>query len=593
MFKSHTCGELRAAHVGQEVTLAGWVNLRREFGGIIFIVLRDREGLTQVVVDAQTAPAARAVAADVRNEYVIQVRGLVRPRPADQVNPEWPTGAIEVEAREVNILNTAQTPPFYIYEESPVDEALRLRYRYLDLRRKRMQRNLILRHKVVRFIREYLSDHGFIEIETPMLFKSTPEGARDYLVPSRIHPGKFYALPQSPQQLKQLLMVAGFERYYQIARCFRDEDLRGDRQPEFTQLDLEMSFVHRDDVLDMVEGLFTALVPAVTPEKRFRSPFPRLTYAEALARYGTDKPDLRFGMELVDLSNALAGSGFGVFSSALQSGGQIKAIVAPGCADYTRSQLDELTEIVKGQGARGLVTLAFRADGVKGPAVKFLTEEELTAIAAHTGAQTGDLVCIVAAAPAVVGASLSALRLTFRDRLSLVDPNLMAFGWVLDFPMFEWNAEEQRWDAAHHPFTMPRPNTYAAMMADPAAVLSDAYDLVCNGYEMASGSIRVHDPKIQMDIFRVLGYPEDEARAKFGHMMEAFSYGAPPHGGMAPGIDRLVMLLAGEANIREVIAFPKTAQATDLMADAPSPVSERQLKELHIRLTIPGGGGNL
>ncbi|HOT90633.1 MAG TPA: aspartate--tRNA ligase [Anaerolineae bacterium] len=586
MFKSHTCGELRAAHVGQEVTLAGWVNLRRDFGGIIFIVLRDREGLTQVVVDAQTAPAARAVAADVRNEYVIQVRGVVRPRPADQMNPEWPTGAIEVEAHEVNILNTAQTPPFYIYDESPVDEALRLRYRYLDLRRKRMQRNLILRHKVVRFIREYLSDHGFIEVETPMLFKSTPEGARDYLVPSRIHPGKFYALPQSPQQLKQLLMVAGFERYYQIARCFRDEDLRGDRQPEFTQLDLEMSFVHRDDVLDMVEGLFTALVPAVTPEKRVLSPFPRLTYAEALARYGTDKPDLRFGMELVDLSDALAESGFGVFSGALQAGGKIKAIVAPGCADYSRSQLDELTEIVKAQGAKGLVTLAFRGDGVKGPAVKFLTESELTAIAARTGAQAGDLVCIVAAAPAVVAASLSALRLTFRDRLSLVDPNLIAFGWVLDFPMFEWNAEEQRWDAAHHPFTMPRPNTYEAMMADPLAVLSDAYDLICNGYEVASGSIRVHDPKIQMDIFRVLGYPEDEARAKFGHMMEAFSYGAPPHGGMAPGIDRLVMLLAGEANIREVIAFPKTAQATDLMADAPSPVSERQLKELHIRLEL-------
>ncbi len=586
MFKSHTCGELHAEHAGQEVTLAGWVNLRRDFGGVIFIVLRDRDGLTQVVVDAETAPAARAIAADVRNEYVIQVRGVVRQRPADQVNAAWATGAIEVEAHDVQILNTAQTPPFYIYDESPVDEVLRLRYRYLDLRRKRMQRNIILRHKTVQFIREYLDQHGFLDIETPQLFKSTPEGARDYLVPSRVHPGKFYALPQSPQQLKQLLMVAGFERYYQIARCFRDEDLRGDRQPEFTQLDLEMSFVHRDDVLDIVEGLFTALIPAVTPEKRILSPFPRLGHAEALERYGSDKPDLRFGMELVNLTDALAESGFGVFSGAVQSGGQVKAIVAPGCADYARSQIDELTDIVKGQGAKGLVTLAFRNDGVKGPAVKFLTEGELATIAARTGAGEGDLVCIVAAAPGVVAASLSALRLTFRDRLALADPNLMAFGWVLDFPMFEWNAEEQRWDAAHHPFTMPRPNTYDAMMADPLAVLSDAYDLVCNGYELASGSIRVHDPKIQMDIFRVLGYPEDEARAKFGHMMEAFSYGAPPHGGMAPGIDRLVMLLAGEANIREVIAFPKTSQATDLMADTPATVSARQLKELHIQLDL-------
>jgi len=586
MFKSHTCGELSAAHVGQEVTLAGWVNLRRDFGGVIFIVLRDRAGLTQVVVSAEISPDAHALAADVRNEYVIQVRGVVRQRPADQVNAEWATGEVEVEAREVRILNTAQTPPFYIYDDAPVDEALRLRYRYLDLRRRRMQRNIILRHRTVQFIREYLDQHGFLDIETPQLFKSTPEGARDYLVPSRVHPGKFYALPQSPQQLKQLLMVAGFERYYQIARCFRDEDLRGDRQPEFTQLDLEMSFVHRDDVLDLVEGLFTALIPAVTPEKRILSPFPRLSHAEALARYGIDKPDLRFGMELVNLTDTLAQSGFGVFSGAAQSGGQIKAIVAPGCADYARSEIDGLTEIAKGQGAKGLVTLAFRADGVKGPAVKFLSEGELAEIVVRTGAQTGDLVCIVAAEAAVVGVALSALRLAFRDRLALADPQLLAFGFVLDFPMFEWNAAEQRWDAAHHPFTMPRPNTYEAMIANPLAVLSDAYDLVCNGYELASGSIRVHDPKIQMDIFRVLGYPEDEARAKFGHMMEAFSYGAPPHGGMAPGIDRLVMLMAGENNIREVIAFPKTAQATDLMADTPAAVSARQLKELHIQLDL-------
>ncbi|MBN2005960.1 MAG: aspartate--tRNA ligase [Anaerolineae bacterium] len=585
MLKTHSCGELRSSHVGQEVTLAGWVNLRRDLGGVIFIVLRDRDGLTQVVVSSDTAQEAHAAASDVRVEYVIQAKGIVRRRPDGQSNTEWATGDIEVEACEIRVLNTAKTPPFYIYEDSTVDEALRLRYRYLDMRRERMQRNMRLRHATVRFMREYLNDRGFLDIETPYLFKSTPEGARDYLVPSRVHAGKFYALPQSPQQLKQLLMVAGFDRYYQIARCFRDEDLRGDRQPEFTQLDLEMSFVERDDILDLIEGMCTALVPAVTPEKHVLSPFPRMSHAEALERYGSDKPDLRFGMELVDLTAALRESDFKVFSSAVQSGGKIKAIVAPGCAVYTRREIDELTGIATAQGAKGLVTLACLADGVKGPAVKFLSEGELAVIMETTGAKENDLICIVAAEPGVVASALSALRLTFRDRLNLADPNLIAFGWVVDFPMFEWNEEEKRWDAAHHPFTMPRPNTYEAMMADPTAVLSDAYDLVCNGYELASGSIRIHDPKIQMGVFRVLGYPEDEAQARFGHMMEAFSYGAPPHGGIAPGIDRLVMLLAGEANIREVIAFPKTTQAIDLMADAPANVAERQLKELHIRVT--------
>ncbi len=585
MLKSHTCGELRAKHAGQEVTLAGWVNRSRDHGGVIFIVLRDREGLTQVVVNADAAPKAHATAADVRGEYVIQVRGVVRPRPKDQVNSDWPTGEIEVDAREVNVLNTSETPPFYIYEESPVDEALRLRYRYLDLRRRRMQKNLILRHEVVKFIRDYLSERDFVEIETPFLFKSTPEGARDYLVPSRIHPGDFYALPQSPQQLKQLLMVAGFERYFQIVRCFRDEDLRGDRQPEFTQLDLEISFAERDDILDLIEDMFTLLVPEVTPHKRMITPFPRLSHAEAIERFGTDKPDMRFGMELVDLTDDLRESGFGVFSRAAAAEGRIKAIVAPGCAGYSRREIDDLTEIAKSHGAKGLVTLAFQEEEVKGPAVKFLSQEELDRIAERMGAEEGDLVCMVVADDLpTVSAALSALRLTFRDRLDLADPDLVAFAWILDFPMFEWDEDAGRWNAAHHPFTLPRPYTYEEIILDPQAVLSDAYDLVANGYELASGSIRIHDPKIQTDIFRVLGYPEEEARERFGHMMEAFSYGAPPHGGIAPGIDRLVMILANENSIREVIAFPKTTQATDLMANAPSPVPEEQLKELHIRV---------
>jgi len=584
MFKTHSCGALRPQDAGRSVTLAGWVHLRRDFGGVIFIVLRDRDGLVQVVVSGESTAEAQAAAAQARSEFVIQVEGTVRQRPADQVNPDWPTGGVEVEAHAVHILSTAKTPPFYIYDDSPVDEALRLKYRYLDLRRARMQRNIILRHEIVQFLRQAMNERGFLEIETPQLFKSTPEGARDYLVPSRIHPGRFYALPQSPQQLKQLLMVAGYEKYYQIARCFRDEDLRGDRQPEFTQLDLEMSFVHRDDILDLTEEIFTELIPAVTPQKRVLSPFPRLSYAEALEMYGTDKPDLRFGMRLVDLTPVLGTSGFRVFSATVASGGRIKGIVAPGCAGYTRREIDGLTEIAKREGARGLVTLAYTGGAVKGSAAKFLTEDEFAAIAETTGAAEGDLVCIVASDAKVVAASLSALRLTFRDRLDLADPDMVAFGWVLDFPMFERNEEEQRWEAAHHPFTMPNPNTYDEMMADPEAVLSDAYDLVCNGWEIASGSIRVHDPKIQSDIFRILGYDEADAHARFGHMMEAFSYGAPPHGGIAPGIDRLAMILADETNIREVIAFPKTSQATDLMAGAPAEVPPQQLKELHISI---------
>jgi aspartyl-tRNA synthetase len=574
---------LRAEHAGHEVALAGWLHRRRDHGGLIFMDLRDRSGLVQIVVSPDAAEAYQ-VAEAARNEYVLAVHGLVRLRPEGLANPHLPTGQIEVVAASVELLNMAKPPAIPVDGDGySVSEDMRLKYRYLDLRRQRMQRNLLLRHNAVKFIRDYLSARGFIEIETPILIKSTPEGARDYVVPSRVHPGEFYALPQSPQQLKQLLMVAGYERYFQIARCFRDEDLRGDRQPEFTQLDLEMSFVERDDVLAVVEDLFTEMVPAVS-DKRVLSPFPRMSYAEAMERFGSDKPDLRFGLELVDLTDVLGQSEFQVFRATKESGGKIKAVRAPGCAPYTRREMDELTAIVKGQGAKGLATLAFAVEDVKGPTAKFLKEGELNEIRWRVAVQGGDLVCIVADQPGVVAKSLSALRLTFRDRLKLVSSDLMAFGWVVDFPMFEWNAEEERWDAAHHPFTMPKREHLDSLESDPASVLSDAYDLVCNGYELASGSIRIHDRETQRRIFHILNYPDNEIQARFGHLLDAFEYGAPPHGGMAPGIDRLIMLLADESSIREVIAFPKTASATDLMTNAPSPIDRRQLDELHLRI---------
>ncbi|MGZ9222501.1 MAG: aspartate--tRNA ligase [Anaerolineales bacterium] len=586
MYKTHTCGELRANHANQKVTLAGWVHRRRDHGGVIFFDLRDRYGIVQVTVNPNLSKETLDTVVNVRMEWVLQVTGTVQKRPAGMENPKMQTGAVEVIAESIEVLNRAKTLPFLVSGENDLpDENTRLKYRYLDLRRERMVRNLVLRHKVVKFMRDYLDKQNFVEIETPILFKATPEGARDYLVPSRLYPGQFYALPQSPQQLKQLLMVAGMDRYFQIARCFRDEDLRGDRQPEFTQLDLEMSFVERDDVLALVESLYTEMIPAVTPHKKLlSSPWPKFSHREVLEKYGTDKPDLRFGMELIDVSEIFAMSDFRVFQSALETGGVIKCIVAPGCADYSRKEVDALAESAKALGAKGLATLAVTVEGLKGTAAKFVKPEEAEAVKSKSGAREGDLILFAADQRAVVNKVLGGLRLIFRDELELADPDLMAFAWVVDFPMFAWNEEEKKWDAEHHPFTMPQLDDLPKFETNPGEILSDAYDMVCNGYEMASGSIRIHRSDIQLKVFQLLGLRGDEIEQKFGHMLEAFEYGAPPHGGMAPGIDRLVMLLADEPNIREVIAFPKNQTGRDVMADAPSEVEPKQLKELHIKI---------
>ena len=589
MLKTHSCGQLREADAGRQVTLAGWVNRRRDMGGVIFVDLRDRDGKTQVVVDAGHAQAAFDTAEQVSREYVLQVQGVVRRRPQGQENPDMGTGAIEVLADLVHVLNPSKTPPFLIDRDSNVEESLRLRYRYLDLRRERLQRNLIMRHKAIKFIRDYLDERGFLEVETPILFKSTPEGARDYLVPSRVHPGKFYALPQSPQQLKQLLMVAGYERYFQIARCFRDEDLRADRQPEFTQLDLEMSFVERDDILNLIEGLMIGMVSAVSLVPLAYTAFPRLSYAEAMERFGTDRPDVRYGMELVDVSDIAGQSAFRVFADNAAAGRPVKAICAPGCGGYSRKQIDELEALARENGAKGLAWMALDADSgeMRGFITRFFTVEQLLALTERLGAQPGDLLLFASDEKRVVYSALGALREELGRRLGYKDQPELAFVWVVDFPLFEQGLEDGHYAPSHHMFTAPKRAHIPLLDEDPGQVLSEQYDLVCNGYEVAGGSIRIHDRPLQRKIMELIGFSWEQAEAQFGHMLEAFEYGAPPHGGIAPGIDRLAALMAGEPNIREVMAFPKTAQGTDLMADAPAPVLTRQLDELHIQLARP------
>ncbi len=596
MLKTINCAELNKKDIGKTVKLAGWVDRRRDHGQLIFIDLRDRSGVIQVVFNPETSKTAHEIASQLRSEFVVQISGAVSARPGGTENPKMPTGDVEVVVENAVILNTSKTPPFYINEDIDVNENVRLKYRYLDLRRDRMKANIMMRHEVVRYMREFLYAKDFLDIETPILMKSTPEGARDYLVPSRLYPGKFYALPQSPQQFKQLLMVAGLEKYFQIAKCFRDEDSRKDRQPEFTQLDIEMSFVEEEDILNLLEELFSGMMAKLKPELKINKPFLRLSYADAMEKYGSDKPDLRFGLEIGDISDIAATTEFGVFKNVVTAGGKVKGIVAPGCAGYGRGQLDELNAVAQGFGAQGLLTISLgngpgdlselTMEMVKSRASKFITLDQVKALAGRLGAKMGDLLMIVAGKSEMTIAVLGEMRKEMARRLNLINETELKFAFIVDFPLLNWNQEEKRWEAMHHPFTQAKEIDMPLLDTAPEKVHGRHYDLVCNGFELGGGSIRIHNADLQRKIFRIFGHSEEKINHLFGHLLEAFEYGAPPHGGVAVGIDRFVMIIQGGETIRDVIAFPKNQSAYDMMFDAPADVSEKQIDELHIKLKM-------
>jgi len=582
--RTHTCGELREKNVGERVILNGWVDRRRDLGGLIFIWLRDRYGIIQLVFQQEANKDAYETAKKLRSEFVVSVEGTVRKRPEDAVNKDMETGAVDVLADKLIILNEAETPPFAIKDETDAFEDLRLKYRYLDLRRPALQKVLLLRHRMYQLVRKYFDSNNFVEVETPVLMKSTPEGARDYLVPSRVHKGKFYALPQSPQQYKQLLMVSGFDRYFQIVKCFRDEDLRADRQPEFTQIDVEMSFITQEQIFSIVEGLMKLLFKEVW-NIDLSIPIKRLSYEEAMTKYGSDKPDLRFGMQLYILNEVFSNSEFKVFREVLDSKGIVTGLIAPGCASFSRNQIDGLTNFVKGLGAKGLVWFKVQEAAIDSPTAKFLNEEEKKNLLSALEAKQNDLILILAGERSSTLSQIGALRLELAKKLELIKPETPpALIWITDFPLFEYDEETKRFYAMHHPFTSPRMEEVDLLEKDPGKIKAQAYDLVLNGSEIAGGSIRIHNSDLQSRMFKALGISEEEAQQKFGFLMNAFKYGAPPHGGIAFGFDRMVMLFAGVDSIRDTIAFPKTASTMSLMDECPSPVSEEQLKELHIRL---------
>lgn len=587
MLRTHTCGELRAADLDETVTVCGWVDSYRDHGGVVFIDLRDRWGKTQVAFRQDLAAEIQEAARSLRNEFVIQATGVVTHRGEDRINPKLDTGEIEVQAKTLEILNTSRTPPFEPGTTELPNEELRLQYRFIDLRRDELQQAMILRHRIAKITRDYFDENQFLEIETPMLGKSTPEGARDYLVPSRVHPGSFYALPQSPQIYKQILMVAGYDRYFQLARCFRDEDLRADRQPEFTQIDLEMAFVERDDVLGMIDGLVQRLHKEIRGSDL--GEIPRYTYQDVMERYGSDKPDLRFGMELRDIEEVAKSCDFGVFKSTIENGGRVRGINAKGAAEkYSRRILDnDLKNLVGEYGAKGLAYFKVKDGLLESSIAKFFNEDQQRSIVETLAGEDGDLLLFVADQPSVTSAALAALRSRLGKELELYDPTEINVAWVVDFPLVTWNADENRWDAEHHPFCSIHPEDVDHLESDPGKVRASSYDLICNGYEAASGSVRIHNPKIQQQVFDLIGIDAEEAESRFGFLLQALRYGAPPHGGIALGLDRWVMLFAGDDNIRDVIAFPKTQRASDLLSGAPSEVDERQLRELFIKSEAP------